>query len=446
MNIIIPKDVEKIIEHLNSAGYEAYVVSGCVRDSIMEKTPHDWDICTSATPEVVKSLFSHTTDYGMKHGTITVFADKEGYEITTFRAETDYSDHRHPDTVEFVADLKSDLSRRDFTINALAYNNESQLIDMFNGLDDIRNQMIRCVGNADGRFKEDALRILRALRFAATLGFDIEDKTSEAIHYNVHLLKYIAEERKRDELMKLLGGNYTTKILLEYSDVIAEVIPEIQLCVGFNQNNRYHCYDVYEHMVHAVENGITPIEKFALLIHDIGKPHCYTEDKKGGHFYGHPAISEEIAKDVVNHLKFDNDSKKAVLELVKYHDIEIPVTKKSVLKLLNRLGEERTLQLMDVKLADILAHAPGTQDALIEKWKIFNRLLGEVLAEGNCFSRKNLAVNGNDIKTLGISEGPEIGRIIQTLMGEVMSEQLANEKEVLLNRANELKERRDLND
>lgn len=443
MNIIIPKDVEKIIEHLNSAGYEAYVVGGCVRDSIMEKTPHDWDICTSATPEVVKSLFSHTTDYGMKHGTITVFADKEGYEITTFRAETDYSDHRHPDTVEFVADLKSDLSRRDFTINALAYNNESQLIDMFNGLDDIRNQMIRCVGNADERFKEDALRILRALRFAATLGFDIEDKTSEAIHYNVHLLKYIAEERKRDELMKLLGGNYTTKILLEYSDVIAEVIPEIQLCIGFNQNNRYHCYDVYEHMVHAVENGITPIEKFALLIHDIGKPHCYTEDKNGGHFYGHPAISEEIAKDVVDHLKFDNDSKKAVLELVKYHDIEIPVTKKSVLKLLNRLGEERALQLMDIKLADILAHAPGTQDALIEKWKIFNRLLGEVLVEGNCFSRKNLAVNGNDIKALGVSEGPEIGRIIQTLMGEVMSEQLANEKEVLLNRANELKERRD---
>ena len=439
----MPKDVEKIIERLNSAGYEAYVVGGCVRDSIMEKTPHDWDICTSATPEVVKSLFSHTTDYGMKHGTITVFADKEGYEITTFRAETDYSDHRHPDTVEFVADLKSDLSRRDFTINALAYNNESQLIDMFNGLDDIRNQMIRCVGNADERFKEDALRILRALRFAATLGFDIEDKTSEAIHYNVHLLKYIAEERKRDELMKLLGGNYTTKILLEYSDVIAEVIPEIQLCVGFNQNNRYHCYDVYEHMVHAVENGITPIEKFALLIHDIGKPHCYTEDKNGGHFYGHPAISEEIAKDVVDHLKFDNDSKKAVLELVKYHDIEIPVTKKSVLKLLNRLGEERALQLMDIKLADILAHAPGTQDALIEKWKIFNRLLGEVLVEEDCFSRKNLAVNGNDIKALGVSEGPEIGRIIQTLMGEVMSEQLANEKEVLLNRANELKERRD---
>lgn len=439
----MPKEVEEIIGHLNNAGYEAYAVGGCVRDSIMEKTPHDWDICTSATPEVVKSLFSHTTDYGMKHGTITVFVNKEGYEITTFRAETDYSDHRHPDTVEFVTDLKSDLSRRDFTINALAYNNESQLIDMFNGLDDIRNQIIRCVGNADERFKEDALRILRALRFAATLGFDIEDKTSEAIHYNVHLLKNIAEERKRDELMKLLGGNYTTKILLEYSDVIAEVIPEIQLCVGFNQNNRYHCYDVYEHMVHAVENGITPIEKFALLIHDIGKPHCYTEDKKGGHFYGHPAISEEIAKNVVSHLKFDNDSKKTILELVKYHDIEIPITKKSVLKLLNRLGEERALQLMDVKLADILAHAPGTQDALIEKWKIFNRLLGEVLVEGNCFSRKNLAVNGNDIKALGVSEGPEIGRIIQTLMGEVMSEQLANEKEVLLNRANELKERRD---
>lgn len=443
MNIIIPKDVEKIIEHLNSAGYEAYVVGGCVRDSIMEKAPHDWDVCTSATPEVVKSLFSHTTDYGMKHGTITVFADKEGYEITTFRAETDYSDHRHPDTVEFVTDLNSDLSRRDFTINALAYNNKSQLIDVFNGLDDIRNQIIRCVGNADERFKEDALRILRALRFAATLGFDIEDKTSEAIHYNVHLLKYIAEERKRDELMKLLGGNYTTKILLEYSDVIAEVIPEIQLCVGFNQNNRYHCYDVYEHMVHAVENGITPIEKFALLIHDIGKPHCYTEDKKGGHFYGHPAISEEIAKDVVNHLKFDNDSKKTILELVKYHDIEIPITKKSVLKLLNRLGEERALQLMDVKLADILAHAPGTQDALIEKWKIFNRLLGEVLVEEDCFSRKNLAVNGNDIKALGVAEGPEIGQIIQTLMDEITSEQIANEKEVLLNRANELKERRD---
>lgn len=443
MNIIMPKEVEKIIGHLNNAGYEAYVVGGCVRDSIMEKTPHDWDICTSATPEVVKSLFSHTADYGMKHGTITVFADKEGYEITTFRAETDYSDYRHPDTVEFVTDLNSDLSRRDFTINALAYNNESQLIDMFNGLDDIRNQIIRCVGNADERFKEDALRILRALRFAATLGFDIEDKTSEAIHYNVHLLKYIAEERKRDELMKLLGGNYTTKILLEYSDVIAEVIPEIQLCVGFNQNNRYHCYDVYEHMVHAVENGITPIEKFALLIHDIGKPHCYTEDKKGGHFYGHPAISEEIAKDVVNHLKFDNDSKKTILELVKYHDIEIPITKKSVLKLLNRLGEERALQLMDVKLADILAHAPGTQDALIEKWKIFNRLLGEVLVEEDCFSRKNLAVNGNDIKALGIAEGPEIGRIIQTLMDEITSEQIANEKEILLNRANELKERRD---
>ena len=442
----MPKDVEKIIEHLNNAGYEAYVVGGCVRDSIMEKTPHDWDICTSAAPDVVKALFSHTTDYGMKHGTITVFVDKEGYEITTFRAETDYSDHRHPDIVEFVTDLKSDLSRRDFTINALAYNNESQLIDMFEGLADIRNQIIRCVGNADERFKEDALRILRALRFAATLGFDIENKTSEAIHHNVHLLKYIAEERKRDELIKLLAGNYTTKILLDYSDVIAEVIPEIQPCIGFNQNNRYHCYDVYEHMVHAVENGITPIEKFALLIHDIGKPHCYTVDEKGGHFYGHPAISEEIAKDVVSHLKFDNDSKKTILELVKYHDIAIPVTKKSVLKWLNRLGEERTLQLMDVKLADILAHAPGTQDALIEKWKIFNRLLGEALVEGDCFSRKKLAINGNDIKVLGVTEGPEIGRIIQTLMDEVMSEQLANEKETLLNRTIELKERKNLNE
>ena len=318
LKIDMPVGAKRIIKNLTNHDFEAYVVGGCVRDSLLGYSPKDWDICTSATPETVKELHDHTIDTGLKHGTVSVVESDGIYEVTTFRIEGKYSDNRRPDTVEFVTDLKTDLSRRDFTINAMAYNDENGVIDYFGGLSDLAERKVKCVGNANTRFSEDALRILRAIRFSSVYGFAIEHDTSEAIHSNAELLQNIANERIRDELCKIIAfGKTTANTLLEYSDVMSIIIPEIAPCIGFVQNNKYHKYDVYEHMVRAMDayTGHDPSVKFALLIHDIGKPLCYTEDENRGHFYGHSIPSHDIAEHVVNRLKFDNKTKDTVLEL-----------------------------------------------------------------------------------------------------------------------------------
>lgn len=438
--IKVPIGAQRIISRLSEAGYQSYVVGGCVRDSLLLKTPHDWDICTSATPEEVKAVFRYDTvfDTGIKHGTLTIIYYGDLYEVTTFRADGEYSDNRHPDDVVFVKSLKEDVARRDFTINSIAFNNESGVIDYYGGIDDLNDKVIRCVGNPDDRFKEDALRILRALRFASTYTFTIEKKTAEAIHRNAMLLNNIAEERIRDELCKMLFGDGILEILLDYSDVIATIIPEIKPCIGFEQHNRYHQYTVYDHIAHAVANyhGCDTSVKVALLLHDIGKPKCYTEDERGGHFHGHSVPSHDIAELVVNRLRFDNKTQREVLELVLYHDSVIEPQPKVVRRWLNKIGEHRFMQLLSVRMADILAHAEGTQESRIERCHALYTIARTIVAENQCFSMKDLAVNGNVIMdALGLRPGKKVGDTLRHLLDKVIAEEVENTRDALLKEA-----------
>lgn len=439
LTIELPDSVRLLLNKLHNAGYEAYVVGGCVRDSLLGLTPNDWDICTSATPDEVKACFAEfkSIDTGLKHGTITVLVDDVPYEVTTFRKDGFYSDFRRPNSVTFVSDLKEDLSRRDFTINAMAYSEETGLIDYFGGKDDLTNKYLRCVGDPMKRFDEDALRILRALRFAACYALFIVPGTATAIRESCEKLQHIAAERIRVEMTKLLMGSAALGILNGYSDVVATVIPELWVCIGFNQNNKWHKYNVYEHIAHAVANykGDDPAIKWALLFHDIGKPLCYTADKNGGHFYGHPAVSARLATEIVNRLRFDNKTADAILELVEHHDIQLAPTYRAARRMLNALGEERCWQLLQVKRADALAHAPRAQEESLPKVKQMSQILKEVLAAEQCFSLKDLAVTGKDLMELGISQGPMVGQTLHHLLTCVMDDRIPNQKNRLLEEA-----------
>lgn len=428
---------------MNYGGHDAYVVGGCVRDSLLGKEPKDWDICTSATPDQIKELLSphKILNTGLQHGTVTVLTEDGNYEVTTFRVDGRYSDGRHPDTVEFVSSLRDDLARRDFTINAMAFNSSVGLVDFFNGQKDLQDQMISCVGNPSDRFQEDALRILRALRFSSVYQFHIADDTAKAIHSHADLLSNVAAERINSELCKLLLGAGAKAVLLEFSDVIARVIPQFAPCIGFNQNNRFHQYTVYEHIVRAVENysGQDLITKLVLFLHDIGKPHCYTEDEKGGHFHGHGVISRDIAEQVLDNLRFDNKTKKQVLELVLYHDSVIEPTEKTIKRWLNKIGTEQFDRLLEIRMADIFAHRRETQEERINKtWKI-KLLFSKIQAEKQCFNRKNLAINGDDLIAMGVPAGRKIGEILSTLLDDVISGVVENDRESLLAYVNEMK-------
>lgn len=443
-DIKIPKDAESIIDRLNEHGYEAYVVGGCVRDSILGRTPNDWDICTSALPDKVIEIFA---DYeviptGLQHGTVTVVINHTPYECTTFRIDGDYSDNRRPDKVEFTTDIVKDLSRRDFTINAMAYNSKTGLVDPFGGAEDIKAKVIRCVGNADDRFDEDALRVMRALRFASVYGFVISEDTSNAIHRKAENLNKIAVERINTELCKLVCGKGVLDILLNYGDVVSTIIPELKPCIGFNQNNRYHQYTIYDHIAHAVSNykGSDIIVKIALLLHDIGKQTCYTEDENGGHFYGHGVPSRDIAESVVERLKFDNRTKNGVVELVLYHDSVIEPTIKVVKRWLNKVGEEQLFRLLDIRMADILAHAEGTQQSRIDRCISVRNIAEDILASEQCFKLKDLAVNGNDLIEIGIPKGREVGNTLNWLLDMVINGEVENKKNELLNLARKNKE------
>lgn len=436
MSIELPKDVKLILSKLNNYKYEAYIVGGCVRDSLLGLVPHDWDICTSALPEQVMKIFKgyKIIPTGLKHGTVTVVINDSQYEITTYRIDGKYEDNRHPKEVSFTSALKDDLSRRDFTINAMAYNPTVGLVDYYNGQDDLNIKVIRCVGNPNKRFNEDALRILRALRFSSTYSFYIEKETSEAIHQNVNLLNNISNERIQNELCKIILGDNALEVLMNYSDVISTIIPEMSKCVNFNQNNKFHCYDVYEHMMVAVSNysGKDLIIKLALLLHDIGKPNCYTENENGGHFYGHPKISYDIASNVLTELRFDNKTKKLVLDLILYHDSDIVPTVKTVRKWLNKIGEEQFYRLIDVKFADIHSHAKNTQNYRINQYNNVKSILDEVIKSEQCFKLKDLNINGNDIKSLGVKEGKAVGDILDYLLNCVISNEIDNNHDVLV--------------
>lgn len=435
-NISVPVGAKKIIDELIANGHQAYIVGGCVRDSLIGLQPKDWDVCTSASPEIVKKCLSdyRTIDTGLKHGTITVVCDDGQYEVTTFRVDGDYSDNRRPNNVRFVDDINVDLSRRDFTINAIAYNEYAGLIDPFNGAESIRDKRISCVGNPNDRFQEDGLRILRALRFSSVYGFDIDYYTALAIHNNVKLLRNISAERINSELCKILSGENVLKILLEYPDVITLIIPELRRSVGFKQNNKYHKYDVYEHTARAVSNymGNDTCVSVALLLHDSGKPGCYSEDENGGHFYKHGLLSAKIAECVVKRLRFDKQSQKDIVELVMLHDSVMEPSIKTARKWLNKVGEQQLRRLLDIRMADILAQSEYTLDERIERRNKMLEFVNKAIEERQCFSLRDLAINGHDIISLGLNEGEEVGEALNYALNAVIEGSVENEKGKLI--------------
>ena len=440
MVINLPDDVKFIIDTLESGGFEAYAVGGCVRDSIMGKLPYDWDVCTSALPEQTIETFAgqHIIETGLKHGTVTLMLNGNPYEITTFRTDGKYTDNRRPDKVKFVNVLKRDLARRDFTINSLAYNPKADIIDYYGGVEDLRAGVIKCVGNANKRFQEDALRIMRALRFASVFGFVGDGDTAKAMHENKKLLRNIAVERIAAEFNKLLLGDGARQVLSAHIEIIAEIIPEITSAVGFKQNNPYHCYDVLTHILYGVEAAPKDlILRLALFFHDIGKPASYTESDGGtGHFYGHPQISSDMAYEILQRLRYDNDTIKTVTQLVSFHDCEIN-RRQHIKRWLNKIGEERFRQLIEVKKADAAAQAMAVRADRINALSGILIMLDEIIAQNQCFSLKDLAVKGRDLIDAGLSEGKQIGVILDKLMDTVINEEAENDKAALLEIAKE---------
>lgn len=444
MKIAAPNGAKTIISRLRAAGYEAYAVGGCVRDAVLGREPEDWDITTSALPEKVEELFSdlRIIPTGIKHGTVTVLAEDGSYEVTTYRVDGEYSDHRRPESVRFTASINEDLARRDFTVNAMAWDPFSdEVIDPFGGLSDLKAGVIRCVGEPEKRFSEDALRILRAIRFASVLDFKIEEATAAAVHGMAGDLDNIAGERIRVELLKLITGAGAERVLLEYPDVVAVIIPELAPSIGFEQHNKFHKYDVYEHSVRALGSykGGDPVTAMAILLHDVGKPSTFFTDEYGtGHFYGHASAGEELAKTALMRLRFTAAEIRDITELVKRHDLYILHTKKAVRRWLSRLGDEQFARLLDVKRADAFAHS---ELALERPWSDADgiaELMREVQSEGECPSLKNLAVTGLDIMALGVPRGKKVGEILSALLDAVIDEECENEKKALLEKAKEM--------
>ena len=437
---ILPKEVNIALDMLNRAGFEAYIVGGCVRDFLMGETPDDFDITTSALPEETEDVFKDykVIETGIKHGTVTVVINHFHLEITTFRLDGTYSDNRHPDHVHFTRSLKDDLSRRDFTVNAMAYNPTTGLVDIFGGQEDLTNRIIRTVGKPEERFSEDALRIMRALRFASKLGFDIAPETLSAARELKDLLKNVAAERVYVELTKLLCGKNVGNISMECPDILGVWIPEILPMVGFNQHNFHHIYDVWQHTVKVVENvPAVPHLRLAALFHDMGKPGTFTMDNKGvGHFYGHPKLSTEIARNILNRLKVDNDTKHKVVELVRHHDTPLQTEPKSIKRKLNKLGEDLFFDLIKICRGDNMGQAPKYRGRQI-RLDLVEEVAREIISTKECFSLKSLAVNGSDLIEAGFKPGPEIGDALKYLLDMVMDGKIENEKDVLLKAASD---------
>lgn len=430
----ISPSAEKAIALLSESGYTAYAVGGCVRDLMMGDTPNDFDITTSSRPEETLYVFRDfkTIETGLKHGTVTVLMDGEPLEITTFRSDGEYKDNRHPEKVEFSRHVSDDLSRRDFTVNAMAYNHEDGLIDLFGGMEDLKTGVIRTVGEADRRFNEDALRILRAFRFASQKGFTIAPETAESAKRNLHLLKNLSAERVYSELKKLLLGKNAEQIMLTYPEVICAVIPELKASVGFDQRNPHHVYDVYTHTVKAVcACPYDPVLRLAALLHDVGKPDTFSLKDGVGHFYGHSEKSMELAEAVLTRLKADNYTKNTVLTLIKYHDPVIPPEEKAVKRYMNRLTPEVLYMLLDLKGADNMAQSPECAKRL-EIYDEIRRIMAEITAKNECFSKRQLAINGDDLIALGVPRGKRIGEILDIVLEEVTSGNIRNEKDSLV--------------
>ncbi len=431
----LPAGAEFVLERLNQRGYQAYAVGGCVRDTLLGRAPKDWDVCTNALPHEMQQVFAdcHVIETGLKHGTLTVMYDHEPFEVTTFRVDGEYTDHRHPDEVVFVSDVREDLSRRDFTVNAMAWNPSTGLVDAFGGREDLQKRLIRCVGDPRERFDVDALRIMRALRFASVYGFDIAPETDAAIREMKAALRDVAAERIRVELAKLLCGEGAGRILRAYRDVIFAIMPQLAPMDGFDQRTHWHRYDVWEHTVRAVEN-VPPTEtlRLTMLLHDAGKPGCFTLDEKGqGHMYDHQNLSVEIAAEALAVLKVDNATRDRVLTLVKHHTYRFKPDRKAMLRLLSRFGEEVARQLLLIKRADESAKGTREQSDIDGQIHELETVLNEVLAEQLCFSLKDMAVNGRDMLALGC-RGKAVGECLEYLLSRLLEESLQNDREALL--------------
>ncbi len=435
--IRMPEYVREALLRLRKAGYEAYPVGGCVRDSLLGNDPYDWDIAASALPDEMKAVFDgcRILETGLKHGTLTVFPRPEApsVEITAFRVDGDYMDHRHPERVEFTRSIQEDLARRDFTINAIAQG-EDGLIDPFGGVSDLRNGWIRCVGEPERRFEEDGLRILRGLRFAAVLGFSVEPGTAAAMEKKRKLLHCIAPERIFSELKKLLCGKNAPYVLRKHRNVICEIMPELTLMYGFDQHNPFHCYDVWEHTLHALGNTPPLFSlRMAVLLHDAGKPYTFSQDSNGtGHFYGHTKKSAELAETLLSRLRADSAAKERIIFLVARHDLSLLPDEILLKKRLQRFGEENIRDLFAIQKADVLALA-GPEEKLkeLDEAKI---VFEKILKERQCFTMKELMITGEDLKAY-MAPGPDMGKLLSWLLNSVIEGVLKNDKDVLLRAA-----------
>ena len=438
----IPGGAREILRRLKDRGFQAYAVGGCVRDTLLGKVPGDWDICTSALPQETEECFPElrVVETGLKHGTVTVIYQGRPYEITTFRTDGAYLDHRKPEQVRFVRTLREDLQRRDFTINAMAVGLDGAVQDPFGGREDLHGRVIRCVGDPEQRFYEDALRILRGLRFAARLGFTIDPETARAMERQKALLRYVSGERIYKELTGILVGDHAAQVLEQYGSVLTAVLPEIEPAMGFLQHSPFHDRDVWGHTLQALsKSGPDSRVRWALLLHDLGKPQCFTQDDRGvGHFYGHPQKSMELAEGIFDRLHADSATRDTVCMLVRDHDREAPAELKNARRWISRYGPEKVRLLLEVKRCDCLAHVdtPKTRlryDNLME----MTRLITDLLKTEHCFTVRDLPVKGPDVMALGVPAGPKVGAYLQGLLEDVLDGVCPPEREALLHRLKE---------
>ncbi len=437
-SICLPEKVNTILSMLQQHGQEAYAVGGCVRDAILKRTPQDWDITTSATPAQVKEIFPRTVDTGIEHGTVTVLMNGEGFEVTTYRVDGKYEDSRHPVSVTFTRNLTEDLLRRDFTINAMAYNETSGLVDPYGGRADLERGIIRCVGDPFARFDEDALRILRGVRFAAQLGFEIEEKTREGMKELAPSLAKISAERIQVELVSLITSDRPEYLRVAYELGLTKVfLPEFDRLMVTEQETPHHMYNVGEHTLHAMSE-IRPdrILRLTMLLHDMGKPDLKTIDSDGvAHFKKHAERSEVMAREILRRLKFDNDTVQKVTRLVRYHDYRMPATEGNVRRAIRIIGEDLFPDYLEVRRADTLAQSPYLREEKLQNLDDIGRLYKEIVQKGDCVSLKGLAISGRDLLDIGYLPGKEIGDELQKLLDLVIEHPEMNEKETLLKAA-----------
>ena len=434
MKIQLPEKVKVVIQTLEAAGYEAYAVGGCVRDSVLGRIPADWDITTSAHPEQVKELFHRTIDTGIEHGTVTVMMDKEGFEVTTYRVDGEYRDHRHPEQVNFTGELKEDLRRRDFTINAMAYNDRCGMVDAFGGIEDLKHGVIRCVGVARERFEEDALRILRAVRFAAQLGFEIEKETADAARALAGNLKDISAERIQTELVKLLVSPHPEMLRTAYELGITRVVlPEFDVMMETPQHHPHHMYSVGEHTLKALEfTDPEKVLRLSVLFHDFGKPQTRTTVDGVDHFHGHANVSAQETVRIMRRLKFDNATMDQVKRIVLYHDARPQPDERQIRRLLHRAGEDIFPGLLQVMGADILAQSEYRKMEKLVNLERVHQVYYEILKRKDCISLKNLQVTGKDLIAAGMEPGKKIGEILNQMLEDVLETPEHNEREYLL--------------